>query len=347
MEKLFIKWLSVIVIGTLLSACQDDQTNENEADEGESRTGENEVEESESNEEQNDGEEHNHGTGNDHDVPTDVEIQGLENHYHTGDTINLTAELNEETNYDHWHWYARENEDDEWEAIPDQGSSEFTGEAAIDGQEIKAVLFDDDHNAYVQSTPVEIAIDDHDHAHDEDTQRIYDGYFEDEEVEDRELSDWEGDWQSVYPYLQDGDLDEVFEHRAEDEGDMTAEEYKEYYEEGYETEVDQIVIEENTVTFFENDEEYSGNYTYDGYEILTYEAGNRGVRYVFELAEENEEMPQYIQFSDHNIYPADSHHFHLFWGDDREELLDEVTNWPTYYPSELNREEIVHEMIAH
>ncbi|ENH96888.1 zinc-binding lipoprotein AdcA [Gracilibacillus halophilus YIM-C55.5] len=35
-------------------------------------------------------------------------------------------------------------------------------------------------------------------------------YFEDSQVKDRSLSDWEGDWQSVYPLLQDGTLDEVF-----------------------------------------------------------------------------------------------------------------------------------------
>ena len=29
-------------------------------------------------------------------------------------------------------------------------------------------------------------------------------HFEDSDVQDRTLSDWDGDWQSVYPYLQDG-----------------------------------------------------------------------------------------------------------------------------------------------
>nr|WP_163500869.1 metal-binding protein ZinT [Halomonas socia] len=186
---------------------------------------------------------------------------------------------------------------------------------------------------------------DHDHNHDED---IYAGYFEDSQVEDRSLSDWEGDWQSVYPYLEDGTLDEVFAHKAEHDDEKTAEEYKAYYETGYQTDVDRIVIERNTVTFHENgDEGRSGEYAYDGYEILTYEAGNRGVRYIFELAEEADGLPQYIQFSDHAIYPTDADHFHLYWGDDREALLEEVTHWPTYYPSELNGHDIVHEMMAH
>ncbi|AXF57357.1 hypothetical protein DT065_16055 [Salicibibacter kimchii] len=310
-----VKWSSVMVIGSLLAACQASD------------------------------EDQDVGGGSNHDAPEKVEIEGLADHYHTGDTINLTAELDEETDYDHWRWYTRDDEGDEWANVSDQGDREFTEEATVDGQEIKVVLFDDDHDAYVQSDSVEVVIDDHDH--DEESQRIYDGYFEDSEVEDRDLSDWEGDWQSVYPYLQEGDLDEVFEHKVEDEGDMTEEEYKEYYDEGYQTEVDRIVIEEATVTFFDNAEEYTGEYTYDGYEILTYDAGNRGVRYIFELEDGEEEAPQYIQFSDHNIFPTESHHFHLFWGDDREELLEEVTNWPTYYPSEMDTDEIVQEMMAH
>lgn len=188
----------------------------------------------------------------------------------------------------------------------------------------------------------------HHHAHDEETEEIYNGYFEDSQVQDRTLSDWEGDWQSVYPYLQDGTLDEVFTHKAEHEGDKTAEEYKAYYDTGYQTEVERIVIDGEMVTFVENGEENTAQYISDGYEILTYDAGNRGVRYIFKLAEEAENLPQYIQFSDHSIYPTKASHYHLYWGgDDREALLEEVTNWPTYYPSEMDGHDIAHEMMAH
>lgn len=184
----------------------------------------------------------------------------------------------------------------------------------------------------------------HSHEHNSD---IHKGIFEDEQVQERELSDWEGDWQSVYPYLQDGTLDEVFEHKADTTGKMSADEYKEYYTTGYETDVERIVIDGDTVTFFEDGQERSADYHSDGYEILTYEAGNRGVRFIFETEDTDEGMPRYIQFSDHDIYPTDAHHFHLYWGDDREALLEEVTHWPTYYPSELDADGIVSEMKAH
>lgn len=182
----------------------------------------------------------------------------------------------------------------------------------------------------------------HSHAHDQ----VYQGYFEDDQVEDRPLSDYAGDWQSVYPYLQDGTLDPVMAHKAE-HGEKSAEEYKDYYEVGYETDVDRITIEDDTVTFYENGEQLSAQYASDGYEILTYEAGNRGVRFIFEKTDGDEAAPQFIQFSDHKIAPEPTDHYHLYWGNDRAALLEEVTNWPTYYPSSLNADEIAEEMMAH
>lgn len=88
-------------------------------------------------------------------------INGVASHYHTGDAIELTAELDEAVDLDHWHWYTRENHAEEWEAVSGQGGSTFELEAAGKSFEVRAVLFDDDHSEYAQSEPVEIMIDDH------------------------------------------------------------------------------------------------------------------------------------------------------------------------------------------
>lgn len=186
----------------------------------------------------------------------------------------------------------------------------------------------------------------HDHAHDHDDDEIYKGYFDDSQIEARSLADWTGDWQSVYPYLQDGTLDPVMAHKAE-HGDKSAEEYRAYYDIGYQTNVDRIVIDGDMVTFHEDGSAVEARYASDGYEILTYARGNRGVRFIFTKTEGDGAAPQYIQFSDHKIAPATADHYHLYWGDDRNALLEEVTNWPTYYPSSLSAEEIVQEMLAH
>lgn len=72
---------------------------------------------------------------------------------------------------------------------------------------------------------------DHDHDHSKEVST-----FEDDEVQDRSLSDWAGDWQSAYPFVLDGTLDDAFAAMAE-KGEMTAEEYKTYYQNGYKTDM--------------------------------------------------------------------------------------------------------------
>ena len=134
---------------------------------------------------------------------------------------------------EHWHWYTSDDEEN-WKVIEGEEKNTLITEAK-DGQYIKAVLYDENHEAAAESEPVKITIDDH-------TGDIYEGYFENGQVEDRNISDWAGEWQSVYHYLESGVLDEVFEHKAES-GDMSAEEYKEYYREGYMTEVSELEIQ--------------------------------------------------------------------------------------------------------
>ncbi|WP_108031635.1 metal-binding protein ZinT [Trichococcus patagoniensis] len=174
------------------------------------------------------------------------------------------------------------------------------------------------------------------------------GIFEDSQVADRPLSDWEGEWQSVYPYLLDGTLDSVFADKAEDTGEKTAEEYKEYYTVGYETTVDEIVISADTITFHDGDTIRTGTYRSSGYQILTYESGKKGVRYLFELTDATQDAPRYIQFSDHIIEPTASAHYHIYMGDENHEaLLQEMDNWPTFYPDGLDGAEILEEMLHH
>lgn len=184
----------------------------------------------------------------------------------------------------------------------------------------------------------------HDHTHGADD--IYRGHFDDSQIAPRTLADWQGDWQSVYLLLQDGTLDPVMEHKAA-KGEKTAAEYRAMYEVGYQTDVNRIVIQGDAVTFSQKGGTFAGTYENDGYEILTYKAGNRGVRYIFEKVSGDALAPAFIQFSDHAIAPQVAGHYHLYWGDDRAALLEEVTNWPTYYPSSKSGEEIAAEMVAH
>ncbi|MFD1171147.1 metal ABC transporter solute-binding protein, Zn/Mn family [Oceanobacillus picturae] len=116
-------------------------------------------EEGEHDHDQADSEESSHH--NEHESVQSVEIVGLADHYHTGDVVTLEAELPEDVNYDHWHWYIRENDTEEWEALSDQGTSHFEYKTTGESFEVRALLFDEDHNTYAESEPVSIIIDDH------------------------------------------------------------------------------------------------------------------------------------------------------------------------------------------
>lgn len=196
------------------------------------------------------------------------------------------------------------------------------------------------------------AVSEHNHTHghqqSEAARQASNGIFDDLSVKDRTLNDWQGLWQSVNPYLLNGDLDPILVNKAKVNKDKTVEEYREYYKTGYATEVNLIGIEGNTIDFHTVQAAHSCEYTYSGFKILKYESGKKGVRYLFDCKDANSKAPKFVQFSDHIIEPQESRHFHLYTGNEsHEKLLKQMDNWPTYYPSSLNKDGIVHEMLYH
>lgn len=192
----------------------------------------------------------------------------------------------------------------------------------------------------------------HGHSHgkplSEMEQKAAGGVFDNKDVKDRDLSDWDGVWQSVYPYLQSGDLDPVFKKKAEKDKTKTAEEIKEYYRKGYVTDVGMIGIENGVMEFHVGDKVNACKYDYAGHKILTYKSGKKGVRYLFECKDASSQAPKFVQFSDHIIAPRKSTHYHIFMGNTSQEaLLEEMDNWPTYYQYQLTKEQVVDEMLHH
>lgn len=222
----------------------------------------------------------------------------------------------------------------------------LTDEAMKNGEDYISVM--EDNLAALEKTTSQAGVEILPEEGAETAQTVYNGYFEDAAVKDRTLSDYAGEWQSVYPYLLDGTLDQVWDYKAKIKGDMTAEEYKAYYDTGYKTDVDQINITDNTMEFVVGDKKEKFTYKYVGYKILTYKKGNRGVRFLFEATDANAGNYKYVQFSDHNIAPVKTGHFHIYFGgESQEKLLEELENWPTYYPVGLTGLEIGQEMLAH
>ena len=183
----------------------------------------------------------------------------------------------------------------------------------------------------------------HDHDHSKEVST-----FEDDEVQDRSLSDWAGDWQSAYPFALDGTLDDAFAAMAE-EGKMTADEYKAYYQNGYKTDITSIDIDRAHIEFtYEGGKKVGADYKYVGYYIQNWSTGTRAAMYRFEAEDKDSGAPIYIEFNDHMIEPAAAEHFHIRMSNESlDTIADPENSWPTFFPADMTGEEICEHMEGH
>ena len=183
----------------------------------------------------------------------------------------------------------------------------------------------------------------HDHEHSKEVST-----FEDDEVQDRSLSDWAGDWQPAYPFALDGTLDDAFAAMAE-EGEMTADEYKTYYQNGYKTDITNIDIEGDHIEFtYEDGKKVGSDYKYVGYYIQNWSTGTKAAMYRFEAEDKDSGAPVYIEFNDHMIEPATAEHFHIRMSNESfDAIVDPENSWPTFFPADMTGEEICEHMEGH
>jgi len=232
-------------------------------------------------------------------------------------------------------------ESDEWveDALKEAGNPDMKVinlvEAMGDGVKLEEIVEGMEH--------------DHDHEHSEAHAKEV-STFEDHEVQDRALSDWAGEWQSGYPYVLDGTLDEGFRHKAES-GSMTAEEYKAYYATGYETDIQRITIDgdANTIEYaYKDGKVLKSEYKYLGYYIQNWSSGTRAAMYRFEALDRESGAPVYIEFNDHIIEPCRAEHFHFRCSDTSfDDIEDPESRWPTFWPAEMTGEDILAAFIGH
>ena len=182
---------------------------------------------------------------------------------------------------------------------------------------------------------------DHDHSHDEEITK--------DDIKDRTLSDFAGEWKSLYPYLLNGDLDEYCEHKAEEDEDSstTKDTYLEKYKVSWQCDAEKITISGNTITFTYTDgKTASAEYTYAGYQPKLNDEGEiSSVRYQFETT--SADAPKYVQFNDHGHEPGEAEHFHIYFGNDGlDALMDSKTN-PFFVKDALTVDEILDELMGH
>jgi Zn/Cd-binding protein ZinT len=160
-------------------------------------------------------------------------------------------------------------------------------------------------------------------------QQAANGVFEDKDVEDRALSDWDGVWQSVYPFLLDGSLDPVFKKKAEKDEHQSFDQVKAYYRTGYATDVDSVGIENNVMEFHKGNVTSRCHYSYSGYKILTYASGKKGFATcssVRMLAVKRRSLSSSATISSGRKPPRTSI---SLWAIPPRALLKEMDNWPT------------------
>ncbi len=191
----------------------------------------------------------------------------------------------------------------------------------------------------------------HEHEHEESDAHSHEvSTFEDDQVEDRPLSNWAGEWQSAYPYALDGSLDEGFAHKAES-GKMTAEEYKQYYITGYETDIDKIVIDgdTNVITYTDvNGSSCQSEYKALGYYIQNWSTGTKAAMYRFEAVDKESGAPIFIEFNDHIIENVKAEHFHLRASNESFDAIEDPENkWPTFYPADFDADEMLAAFVGH
>ncbi|WP_208560455.1 metal ABC transporter solute-binding protein, Zn/Mn family [Marinilactibacillus kalidii] len=102
----------------------------------------------------------------------EVMIEGASGHYHTGDMIELSAQVADNEALSSWQWFTREDDQADWETVSDATSSELSYEAPESSFEVKAVLYGENDEVFAESEPVMIEIDNHEneatHEHGED-----------------------------------------------------------------------------------------------------------------------------------------------------------------------------------
>ncbi len=180
------------------------------------------------------------------------------------------------------------------------------------------------------------------HAHD------HGGMFAPEDIKDRTLADFAGEWSSLWPMMKDGTLDAYCTHQAQEDGDpqTTADTYRELYTAAWACDMQSVWVDGDTILFTGLDgTTSSGRYTYAGYAVKTDEEGQLSVRYQFET--EDDGAPHYVQFCDHGHAPGAAEHFHFYFGDDGFDALTAAQGSSFFVPASLDADGVLRSLMEH
>ncbi len=192
----------------------------------------------------------------------------------------------------------------------------------------------------------------HEHEHEEEEEHEHEHEHEEiepEDIQDRPLSDFAGEWQSLQPLLLAGELDTFCEHKAEeDEDDSTTKEtYFAKYAANWACDAVTMKITGDTISFTnENGNTVAGTYAYAGYmPILADDGDIKSVRYQYTT--DSADAPKYVQFNDHGYQPGDAEHFHVYFGNDSFDALLTASSNPYFVAADLTTAGILQQLMGH
>ena len=162
----------------------------------------------------------------------------------------------------------------------------------------------------------------HDHHHEAEAHN-HSAEIHADDIKDRSLAEFNGEWQSLYPVLMAGSLEEYVEHQAEEKG-KSEEDMKAEIAAKWNCGVKTVTVKGNKITLtYDDGKTVSGKYSYAGYAVKKNDEGKiTNVRYKFES--KDKKVPRYVMFNDHGYAPADKvTHFHFYFGNNGfDEFMD-------------------------
>ncbi len=183
--------------------------------------------------------------------------------------------------------------------------------------------------------------DHHEHGHDHDEE------ITEADIKPRSVSEFAGEWQSLYPVLMTGALDEYVEFQAEKKS-ISVKDSRAEIEAKWNCRIKTIKIKGDEITLiYDNGKKESGSYKYAGFATKKNDQGKiSSIRHKFSLVKGN--GPKYVMLNDHGYKPVKSvEHFHIYFGNNNfDELLTTKSN-PFFVDSKLDAKGCLANVMGH
>lgn len=160
------------------------------------------------------------------------------------------------------------------------------------------------------------------------------------------LSDWQGDWNSMYEYLEDTEIQSAYSTLAKNE-EIDEDKAKEDYLAKRKADFAGLIIDADKVTFLDNFPEKDGKTIGEGtYKFSKTEEQMLGEHKItWNIFEATNEDAPYKYLTLMKIDPnEDLLHFHFRYGNDLDEILNKESWFPTVVSPQTTNEQLIDEI---